>query len=155
MFYFLLFPFILDSSGDSKVSRLLSVLSSQENAAAILLPTLLLLLFSIIKYFIAVAASEIDWHDFFSEMAIDLLSIFSAFIIGRYVVVGSSSETLIMALIMFFLLMISALILSYLRRKMKSLLSRSSDASLCRVLSIIIGEYVVDIVCLVLIVVLF
>ena len=62
---------------------------------SIIVPFALLLFFSLAKYVVGVGIKDIRWIDFFAEIAIDMLSIFGAFIIGRYVILSSTSLVLI------------------------------------------------------------
>ena len=118
---------------------------------AMLMPFILLVIVSSVKYIAAVGVDEIDYCDFFAEMAIDLLSIFSSFIIGRYIIETNTQAGLITAFKIIALMALFAIALCVFRRKVISMRSASS-VSMKRVVWMVTFEYFVDIICLILIV---
>lgn len=116
---------------------------------AMLMPLIVLAIFAIVKYTVGVGIDKVDWIDLFAEMAIDLLSIFSSFIIGRYILETSSSSLLIGAFKVIGLMALGVLFLCLLRR----FVARERATSIARLGKIrwyIAAEYGIDILCLVL-----
>lgn len=120
---------------------------------ALLMPLLLLLIFTSIKYLVAVGIDRIDFVDFFAEMAIDLLSIFSSFIIGRYFLESNTTVGLLTACKVLLFISVCVIFVCYIRRKVMSLRETSKKDVYKKIRSLIIGEYILDIVSLVLIVI--
>ena len=114
---------------------------------ALLMPFILLIVFSLIKGLVGVKVDEVDWYDFFAELAIDLLSIFSSFIIGRYILENSSSGVLIGSFEVIGIFAIGVLILSFVRRLVKKLCV-TSNANMSCVKYLVMAEYGVDLFCL-------
>lgn len=117
--------------------------------SAMLMPIILLAIFSSIKYIVAVGVDKIDYCDFFAEMAIDFLSIFSSFIIGRFVIETNTQKGLIVAFIILALMAFCAIILCVVRRKVMELRA-TSEVNMKAVGWVVASEYLLDIVCLVL-----
>lgn len=117
-----------------------------------LLPLIILCLFSSMKNLVAVGAENIDPIDFFAELAVDLLSIFSSFIIGRYFLESSSSSTLLAAFKVVGIMAVFVIVLCYIRRKIMGMRGTSQYTGKGVALWIV-GEYALDIISLILIVV--
>ena len=117
--------------------------------SAMLMPLILLAVFSLVKYIVAVGVDKIDYYDFFAEMAIDFLSIFSSFVIGRFVIETNSQEGLITAFKIIALMALCAIILCVVRRKVMAMRA-TSDVNMRNVGWIVASEYLVDTVCLIL-----
>lgn len=125
--------------------------SHEEMIGALLMPFILLVLFSAIKNLVAVGVDSIDSTDFFAEMAIDLLSIFSSFIIGRFLLESNSPNELLKAFKIIGLMSVCVIGLCYIRRRILKMRDRSEFNG--KIVSIlIVGEFFVDLVCLFLIV---
>lgn len=146
---------LLPPPAANRIVSLFSTVFTHEGLSALILPIVLLVLFTSVKYIVGVALSDIDWLDFLAEMAIDLLSIFSAFIIGRYVVKASGSELLINAFTMLFVMAVFAFILCLIRRRIKANYGRSDLSFFRKTGWLIFCEYVVDLACLISIVTFF
>lgn len=116
---------------------------------AMLMPLILLVVVSSVKYIAAVGVDEIDYCDFFAEMAIDLLSIFSSFIIGRYIIETNTQAGLITAFKIIALMALCIIALCVFRRKVMSMRA-TSVVTMKRVGWIIAVEYIVDFICLIL-----
>lgn len=114
---------------------------------SLLMPFVLLIVFSLIKGLVGVKVDEVDWYDFFAELAIDLLSIFSSFIIGRYILENSSSGILIGSFELIGIFAIGVLILSFVRRLVNKL-CLTSNANMSCVKCLVMAEYGVDLFCL-------
>lgn len=74
--------------------------SFREIMVVIILPFILLLAFTIVKYAVGVKILDFDKFGFFAELPIDMFSIFMSFIIGRYIHLTSSPIVLIIAFIL-------------------------------------------------------
>lgn len=116
---------------------------------AMLMPLIILAIFSSVKYIVAVGVDKIDYCDFFAEMAIDLLSIFSSFIVGRFIIETNSQDGLISAFKILALMAFCAIALCVVRRKVMSLRA-ASDVDMKIVGWLLASEYLVDTVCLIL-----
>lgn len=115
--------------------------------SAMLMPFIFLLIFSVIKYTVGVGIDKVDWIDLLAEMAIDLLSIFSSFIIGRYILETSSSSILINAFKVIGFMALGVLVLCIIRRFVVRERS-TSTARIGRIRWYIAAEYVIDALCL-------
>lgn len=118
----------------------------------LMLPLILLCLFSAMKNLVAVGADKIDPIDFFAELAVDLLSIFSSFIIGRFFLESNPSSTLLSAVKIVGFMAVCLIALCFFRRKIMGMRGTSKYTGK-GVAAWIVGEYVLDIVSLILIVV--
>lgn len=117
--------------------------------SAMLMPLIVLAIFSIAKYTIGVGIDKIDWIDLFAEMAIDLLSIFSSFIIGRYILETSTSSLLIGSFKVIGAMALGVIILCILRRCI--IKERfTSTVRMNRIKYYIVAEYSIDAICLIL-----
>lgn len=116
---------------------------------AMLMSLILLVIFSSVKYIAAVEVNKIDYYDFFAEMAIDFLSIFSSFIIGRFVVETNTQAGLITAFKILALLAFCAIVLCVVRRKVMSMRA-TSEVNMKKVGWIVASEYLVDTLCFIL-----
>lgn len=112
----------------------------------LLLPFILLLVFSALKCLVAVGVDKIDAIDFLAEMAIDLLSIFSSFIIGRFLIVGNEPSQLLLAFKILGFMALCVIVLCLFRRKVMDL--RNSTKHVGRISGWIVGEYLLDFACL-------
>jgi hypothetical protein len=118
----------------------------------LLLPLIILCLFSAMKNLIAVGADKIDAIDFFAELAIDLLSVFSSFIIGRYFLENNTSSTLLTAFKIVGFMAVCVIALCFFRRKIMDLRGNSNHTKK-GIAFWLVGEYSIDVVCLILIVI--
>lgn len=114
--------------------------------SAMLMPLILLAVFSSVKYIVAVGVDNIDYYDFFAEMAIDFLSIFSSFIIGRFVIETNTQEDLITAFKIIALMAFCAIALCVVRRKVMAMRA-TSGVNMKTVGWIVASEYIVDTAC--------
>lgn len=121
--------------------------------SAIFMPLLILGVFSLAKAIVAVGIDDIDKIDFFAEMAIDCLSILSSFIIGRFILEINPQSVLITAFNLLFLMIVSLGLLCLLRRNVMKM-RKNSDVDMKKVKRCVVFEYVVDAICLGLIVIL-
>lgn len=117
--------------------------------SAMLMPLILLAVFSSVKYIVAVGVDNIDYYDFFAEMAIDFLSIFSSFVIGRFVIETNTQDGLITAFKIIALMAFCAIALCVVRRKVMAMRA-TSGVNMKVVGWIVASEYLVDTVCLIL-----
>lgn len=117
--------------------------------SVMLMPLIVLAIFSIVKYTVGVGIDNIDWVDLFAEMAIDLLSIFSSFVIGRYILETSSSSLLIGSFKVIGAMALGVILLCILRRCVIKERS-TSTVRMSRVRLYIVTEYSIDIFCLIL-----
>lgn len=115
-----------------------------------IIPLSLLIFFSLIKYGQGVALKEIKWYDFAAEMAIDLLSIFGAYIVGRYLLVTSSSIVLLSSVGKVVILMFLAVVISLLRRLVHIFMDKSHP-QYWGTGGILLLEYAIDVFCIILI----
>ena len=137
---------VLNASESITEPRMIVVLGTM------LMPLLLLIIISSIKSLVAVGIDKIDYVDFFAEMAIDLLSIFSSFIIGRYCLESNTTTGLLTAFRILLFISICVIVLCCIRRKVMSL-RESSKGVFKNIRRWIICEYILDIVSLFLIVI--
>lgn len=145
---------IVNSAANDTVSTVTNVASSNGvllMLEALILPLIVLAVFALVKYFVAVGVDEIDFIDLFAEMAIDLLSIFSSFIIGRFLLETNTQSQFLTACKIIGGMAFCAILLCFFRRKVHSL--RNTNYSGNKIRNLILGEYFVDIVCLLLIVI--
>lgn len=113
---------------------------------AMLMPLILLVIFSSVKNIAAVGVDKIDYYDFFAEMAIDLLSVFSSFIIGRFIIETNTQAGLITAFKILALMAFCAIALCVVRRKVMAM--RATSGVKMRIVGwIVASEYLVDTVC--------
>ena len=117
---------------------------------SIVIPVALLVLVSLIKYTIGVDVKGIKWIDFFAEMSVDLLTVFGAFIIGRYFVLASSSFTLLLSIGKVLIIVCAIFFNSLLRRSMSQLIMQSK-LSYFKIGYKLFLEYLIAICCLALI----
>lgn len=117
--------------------------------SAMLMPLILLAVFSSVKYIVAVGVDKIDYYDFFAEMAIDFLSIFSSFVIGRFVIETNSQEVLITAFKIIAFMAFSAIVLCVVRRKVMAMRA-TSGVNIKTVGWLVASEYLADTICLIL-----
>lgn len=116
---------------------------------AMLMPLIFLVIFSTVKCLVAVGVEKIDYYDFFAEMAIDFLSIFSSFIIGRFVIETNTQNILITAFEILAFMAFCTIVLCAVRRKVMSMRAQS-DVNMKIVGWMIALEYFIDLVCLIL-----
>lgn len=115
--------------------------------SAMTMPLLALAIFSSAKALICVGVDRIDIYDFFAEMAIDFLSIFSSFIIGRFILETQSPSVLITSFKVIGLMVLFVLVLCFIRRKIAHY--RQTQGVNMKVLKwMIVGEYGIDTICL-------
>lgn len=133
-------------SATSQAAKIFSMLD------VLIMPLILLCIFSAMKNLVAIGADKIDAIDFFAEFAIDLLSIFASFIIGRYFLENNTSSVLLTAVKVVGFMLVCVIVLCFFRRKIMDLRGTSGDNKK-GVGKWLFGEYVLDIVCLFLIVI--
>ena len=146
---------ILQAATDSAAKAITSAVDAAQAPSsealvllsAILMPLLVLSIFSILKYTVGVGIEKIDWINLFAEMAIDLLSIFSSFIIGRFILETSSTGLLIGAFKIIGFMALGVLVLCILRRFVERERS-TSTARIGRIRWYIVAEYGIDVLCL-------
>lgn len=147
-------------SGDSiaqTIGRVNNVLinrpdiTTQDITDALLLPFLLLVIFSLVKYFVGVNVHDFDKYGYFTEMPIDVLYIYVSFLIGRFIIVGNLPDVIKKALFILAIIVICYLLTCILRQRVLSCLGTSSF-SLWKVIITIVLEFVIAISCLFLII---
>lgn len=153
---------LLQHAGDTAMKTIDSVANSSSVATnagnllsmldILLLPLIILFLFSAMKNLIAVSTDKIDAIDFFAELSIDLLSIFSSFIIGRYFIENSTSSALLTAFKIVGFMAVCVITLCFFRRKIMDLRGNSNYTNKS-VAWWLVGEYLIDVFCLFLIVI--
>ena len=121
---------------------------------AMAMPLFILLLFSYLKNTVAVSESEINKYEFLSEMAIDFLSIFISFIIGRYVLLSSTSMVLIKSFVVILGMAVGVVALCHIRRVVLKKCS-ASDGNLKNANWLVALEFGIDCLCFVLIAIFF
>lgn len=114
------------------------------------LPIAFLLFCASLKYFVGVKINEIEWVDFFAELAIDLLAVLASFIIGRYIVESSTNNVLIGCFAKLAWIAVFMVVLSLIRRKVNHLLQRSELQYFAIGFAVLL-EYAFVVVCLFLI----
>lgn len=123
--------------------------SSEMNAellGAIVMPFIILLFCSLAKNVVAVGFKDIKWFDFFAEMAIDLLTIFGTFVIGRYFLITSSQAVLMSSSEKVGIIAIAILIVSVCRRAAHHLMQKSKP-SYVGAGSMLFLEFLFDVLC--------
>lgn len=145
----------LQVQGDSALQAAQTAVSTAAEAtqygawvmlSAMIMPLLALAIFSSAKALICVGIDKIDVYDFFAEMAIDFLSIFSSFIIGRFILETNSSGVLISSFKIIGLMVLFVLVLCFIRRKVAHS-RQTQDVSMKIVKWMIVGEYGIDFIC--------
>lgn len=145
----------LQVQGDSALQAAQTAVSAATEASqygawvmlsALTMPLLALAIFSSAKALICVGIDKIDVYDFFAEMAIDFLSIFSSFIIGRFILETNSSGVLISSFKIIGLMVLFVLVLCFIRRKVAHC-RQTNDVSMNTVKWMIAGEYGIDFIC--------
>ena len=121
---------------------------------AMAMPLFILIIFSYLKNTVAVSESEINKYEIMSEMAIDFLSIFISFIIGRYVLLSSTSMVLIKSFVVILGMGVGVVALCRIRRIVLKKCS-ASDGDLKIANRLVAVEFGVDFLCFVLIAVFF
>lgn len=110
---------LLQIQPSDTISRSIKAISDTSEMAGIwdsfIIPLAILFFFSLIKYVTGTAFKTVVWFDFMAEMAIDVLSIFVAFVVGRYFLLSSSSDVLISNTGKIFVIVVVAIILSLFR----------------------------------------
>ena len=115
--------------------------------SAILMPLLVLSIFSVVKYTVGVGIEKVDWIDLLAEMAIDLLSLFSSFIIGRFILETSPSSLLIGSFKVLGSMALGVIFLCLLRRCVGKERA-TSTVRMGRIRWYIAAEYGIDVICL-------
>jgi len=123
---------------------------SAELWVSIVMPIILLVICSVLKHTLAVGPKKIQVFDLISEMAVDLLPIFGAFIIGRFFLESSSTEVLLLSSLMVGIIAVVTLIVTILRRIANHWII-ASKPKLLGAYSLLTLEYVLDVFCVFLI----
>ena len=82
----------------------------------LVIPTILLCIYALLKYTIAVGRKSVSWMDLFVELPIDFLCIITTLTITNYVFVGNSDEGLIVGISLLLLTLLIAIGACYVRR---------------------------------------
>lgn len=117
---------------------------------SIAMPIIILVFCSLAKYTIGVGLKEIKWFDLFAEMAIDVLTIFGTFVIGRYFLLTSSQSVLMSSSGKIGIMAVAIVIVAVFRRFANQFLLRSKP-SYCGAGIMLFLEYLFDVLCIVLI----
>ena len=97
---------------------------------SLVIPIAILVFFSLIKYVSGRIMNKNIWFDFAAETAIDILTVFVAFIIGRYFLTTTSQDVLISSTGKIAIIGVVAIILSLIRVGVNNYMLRSKPALL-------------------------
>lgn len=97
---------------------------------SLVIPIAILVFFSLIKYVSGRLMNKSIWFDFAAETAIDILTVFVAFIIGRYFLTTTSQDVLISSTGKIAIIGVVAIILSLIRVGVNNYMLRSKPALL-------------------------
>ena len=117
---------------------------------SIIIPVAILLFFSLVKYVSGRLMKKSIWFDFAAETAIDILTVFVAFIIGRFFLTTTASDVLISSMGKIAIIVVVAIILSLCRVGVNDYMCRSEPAFL-KAGGLIFLEYVLSVCCIIMI----
>jgi hypothetical protein len=117
---------------------------------SIIIPVAILLFFSLIKYFTGRIAKNRIWFDFAAEAAIDILSVFVTFIIGRNFMSSTSSALLISSTGKIAIIAVVAIILSLIRVGVNKAMLKSNP-ELVKAGGLLLLEYSLSVSCVIMI----
>lgn len=117
---------------------------------SIVIPVAILLFFSLVKYVSGRMMKRDIWLDFAAETAIDILTVFVAFIIGRYFLTSTSQDVLISSAGKIFIIAVVAILLSLMRVWINGIMLNSKP-KLCKAGFLLCLEYVLSVSCIIMI----
>jgi hypothetical protein len=117
---------------------------------SIIIPIAILLFFSLVKYVSGRIANRSLWFDFAAEVAIDILTVFVAFIIGRYFLSSTPQNILITSMGKIVVIVVMAIILSLIRGGVNDAMLKS-DPKLFKVGGLLLLEYILSVSCIIMI----
>lgn len=111
---------------------------------SIIIPCAILLFFSLVKYFSGRIVNRNIWFDFFAEVAIDILTVFVAFIIGRHFMSSTTQNILITSTGKIAVIVVVAIILSLIRVGVNDAMLKS-EPKLFKAGGLLILEYILSV----------
>lgn len=117
---------------------------------SIIIPIAILLFFSLVKYVSGRIANRSIWFDFAAEVAIDILTVFVAFIIGRYFMSSTAQDILITSTGKIAVIVLVAIILSLLRAGVNDAMLKS-DPKFFKAGGLLLLEYILSVSCIIMI----
>ena len=117
---------------------------------SLVIPIAILVFFSLIKYVSGRIMNKNIWFDFAAETAIDILTVFVAFIIGRYFLTTTSQDVLISSMGKIAIISVVAIILSLIRVEVNGYMFRSKPP-LLKVGGLLFFEYCLSVFCIIMI----
>lgn len=114
---------------------------------SIIIPIAILLFFSLVKYVSGQISNRSLWFDFAAEAAIDILTVFVAFIIGRYFLSSTAQTVLIISTGKIAIIAVVAIILSLIRVGVNKAMLKS-DPQYVKAGGLLILEYILSVSCI-------
>lgn len=114
------------------------------------MPIILLIVCSILKHTVGVGLKEIKGFELFTEMAIDLLPIFGAFIVGRFFLESTGTRVLLSSILIVGVIAAVTMIVTIFRR-FADYWKRGSATNVYKAFGFLVAEYLLDIGCVILI----
>ena len=115
-----------------------------------IIPIAILFFFSLVKYVTGKVMKRSIWFDFASETAIDILTVFVSFIIGRYFMTTTSQDVLITSVGKILVIVVIAIILSLIRVWVNDFMKKS-EPEIWKAGGLLVLEYVLSVFCIVMI----
>lgn len=115
-----------------------------------IIPVAILLFFSLVKYGYGRVMNNSIWFDFAAEVAIDILTVFVAFIIGRYFLSSTDQTILITNMGKIVIIVIVAILLSLMRVGVNNAM-RKSEPKLLKAGGLLCLEYILSVGCIIMI----
>lgn len=115
-----------------------------------IIPIAILLFFSLVKYVTGKVMQKNIWFDFASETAIDILTVFVSFIIGRFFMTTTSQDVLITSAGKIFIVVVIAIFLSLIRVWVNEFMKKS-EPEIWKAGGLLALEYVLSVLCIVMI----
>ena len=145
---------LLQTQPTDSTSQVLKVVSEVAESSgmwdSLVIPIAILVFFSLIKYVSGRIINTHIWFDFAAETAIDILTVFVAFIIGRYFLTTTSQDVLISSMGKIAIISVVAIILSLIRVKVNGYMFRSKPP-LLKVGGLLFFEYCLSVFCIIMI----
>lgn len=117
---------------------------------SIIIPVAILLFFSLVKY-VSGRISKINiWFDFAAEVAIDILTVFVAFIIGRNFLSSTAQTVLIVSMGKIVIIAVVAIILSLIRLGVNNAMQKSAPECI-KAGGLLLLEYCLSVGCIIMI----
>lgn len=145
---------LLQAQPTGTTSQFLKVVSEMSKSSgmwdSLVIPIAILVFFSLIKYVSGRIMNTHIWFDFAAETAIDILTVFVAFIIGRYFLTTTSQDVLISSTGKIAIIGVVAIILSLIRVGVNGYMLRSKPA-LLKAGGLLFLEYFLSVCCIIMI----